>query len=136
MTLRPRWLLIGILVLAVGAVTTRWGLLEYRAWQRTHLPGPTFAARERGTGSATLRWAPLPREARSDDTNPDPVVGFRIYLGRTPETLGLAAVVPRASASSHKIKDLAKGRHYYAITTYTRLGIESERSEIVSKDVP
>jgi hypothetical protein len=123
-------------VLILSACAGYFGLKEYRAYQRKLLPPPALAQRERGTGHATLRWDPVPQSARDPKATPDPVAGFRVYVGRSPDALGLEAVVADPRASRHDIHDLASGRHYYAVTSVTRLGIESERSPVISKDIP
>jgi hypothetical protein len=92
------------------------------------------AAREQGAGSVTLTWPALAPETYAEGS-PDPVAGFRIYLGSTPDALQFEAEIPDPRSTGHVVGSLAKGRHYYAVTTYTRSGVESEKSAVVSKEV-
>jgi len=124
-------LLVALLALAVAGGCSR----RPKELDQPLPGGPQPAQRERGSGTATLSWSALAPEVYAEGAA-DPVTGFRIYLGRTAETLQLEAIVADPAATRHVVADLPSGRHFYAVTTYTRLGVESERSAVVSKDVP
>ncbi len=88
-----------------------------------------------GTGKATLHWKALPPAVYADNPKKDPVAGFRIYFGPSPEKLAFEAKIDDPKATGYVVERLAPGTWYYAITTVTRLGIESERSPVVSKKI-
>lgn len=119
-------------VLLLGAAACSRDAADRNAAVSTTAPMP---ARAKGTGAATLTWAPLPKGSYGPAGGADPIVGFRIYLGPSPETLQFEAAVADPAATRFVVKDLPKGKHYYAVTTYTQVGIESARSAVVSKDV-
>jgi hypothetical protein len=97
------------------------------------LPAPAPAPRAQGTGTARLRWTPA--EPASGSAASDPVAGYRVYVGTTPDDLHLEASIADPAATGYVVERLPKGTFYYAVTTYTRLGIESERPPAVSKTI-
>ena len=123
--------LAALVLLLVVAACSR-DAADRNAGGSTAAPVP---ARARGTGTATLTWAPLPKGSYGPAGGADPIVGFRVYLGPAPEALQFEANVADPAATRFVVKDLPKGKHYYAVTTYTQVGIESARSAVVSKDV-
>lgn len=99
------------------------------------LPAPAPAPRPEGTGTATLSWSPTEPAGGSGSAAADPVAGYRVYVGATPDDLRLEASIADPAATGYVVERLPKGTLYYAVTTYTRLGIESERPPPVSKTI-
>ncbi len=98
------------------------------------LPAPA-PARPEGTGTARLSWAPADPAAAGTAAVADPVAGYRVYVGTTPDDLRFEASIADPAATGYVVERLPKGTFYYAVTTYTRLGIESERPPPVSKTI-
>lgn len=99
------------------------------------VPAPPIAPRKLGPGSARLSWdepAPEPRLSRE---SLDRVAGYRIYVGPRPDALRLEAQLANPAATSYVVQRLPRGTAWFTVTTYTRLGIESDRPEPVSKEI-
>lgn len=88
-----------------------------------------------GKGTARLSWNAVAPAAYGDGAAADPIAGFRVYVGTSPEALRLEATIADPTATGYVVTRLPKGRFYYSVTTYTRLGIESQRSTPVSKTI-
>jgi hypothetical protein len=85
------------------------------------------------TGTATLSWAPVDAQAFGPKAGDDPVAGVKIYAGDTPDALHLEATLADPKATRYVVEHLAKGPHFFAIRSYTKLGIESAPTPLVSK---
>lgn len=96
------------------------------------LPVPV-APRAMGNGTARLRWTRPAKLDYGKDAAADPVVGYRIYAGPRPDALQLEAQLSDPRATGYVMRRLPKGRYWFTVSTYTRLGVESERPQPVAK---
>lgn len=85
------------------------------------------------TGTANLSWlAPTQNTDGSALTN---LAGYRIYHGTNASSLSYAAQVG-ASTTSYIYGSLASGTHYFAVSAYNAVGVESALSTVGSKSIP
>ena len=85
------------------------------------------------TGNATLTWdAPTGRTDGSPLTN---LAGFRAYYGQSQGNLSSQVTIADPAARSYQITGLAAGLWHFAISAYDAAGLESARSNTVSKQV-
>jgi hypothetical protein len=140
-TSRTAWIGLAAVVAVAVMAGLGWQMMRSRAapapaaagGSPATLPAPAPAPRPEGTGTASLRWSPTaPAGGSAAD---DPVAGYRVYVGATPDDLRLEASIADPAATGYVVERLPKGTFYYAVTTYTRLGIESERPPPVSKTI-
>ncbi len=97
------------------------------------LPLPQVPARATGAGVARLSWSPI--EPAGTGASADPVTGFRVYVGTSPDDLHLEASIADATATGYVVERLPKGTFYYTVTTFTKLGVESPRPAPVFKTI-
>jgi len=84
-------------------------------------------------GRATLSWtAPAERTDGSVLTN---LAGFRIYYGSAPYDLPYSVEIRDPGANSWVIEDLTQGTWYFAATAFDSAGVESMRTNAVSKTI-
>jgi len=84
-------------------------------------------------GRATLSWtAPAERTDGSVLTN---LAGFRIYYGSAPYDLPYSVEIRDPGANTWVIEDLTQGTWYFAATAFDSAGVESMRTNPVSKKV-
>ena len=84
-------------------------------------------------GRATLSWtAPSERTDGSQLTN---LAGFRIYYGTSRFDLRYSVEIRDPGANSWVIEDLTQGTWYFAATAFDSAGIESARTNAVSKTI-
>ena len=84
-------------------------------------------------GRVTLTWtAPLERTDGSPLTN---LAGFRIYYGTSRYDLRYSVEVRDPGANTWVVEDLTPGTWYFAATAFDGAGIESARTNSVSKSV-
>lgn len=126
---RTAWIGLVAVVAVIAIAGLGWRMMRSRAE-----PAPAPAARPEGTGTAKLSWAPA-EPAAGAPASADPVAGYRVYVGASPEDLRLEASIADPAATGYVVERLPKGTSYYVVTTYTRLGIESERPPPVSKTI-
>ena len=65
----------------------------------------------------------------------DPIAGFRVYAGESPDALQLEVSIADPQAVSFVVERLPAGAFYFSVTSFTRLGIESPRPPPVSKTI-
>lgn len=86
-----------------------------------------------GTGNATLSWV-TPTQNTDGSTLTD-LSGYRIYYGSSANSL-TSSVNVSASATSYTVSGLTNGTTYYfAMTSLSASGLESDRSTAVSKTI-
>lgn len=90
-------------------------------------------ARAQGSGSATLTWSPPAPKAATPGA--DPIAGYRIYVGTSPDALHPEAVVADPGATRYVVRKLPKGTHYFAVRSYDADGVESDATPVVSKTI-
>jgi len=84
-------------------------------------------------GRATLSWtAPAERTDGSALTN---LAGFRIYYGSAPYELPYSVEIRDPGANTWVIEDLTQGTWYFAATAFDSAGVESARTNPVSKSI-
>jgi hypothetical protein len=93
-------------------------------------PATTTAA---STGTATVSWTrPTQNTNGSTLTN---LAGYRLHYGTSSSNLSTVVQIPSAATTSYALKNLTAATWYFAITAYTVAGVESAKSQIVSKAV-
>jgi hypothetical protein len=98
---------------------------------------PAFSIRvrcESESGSVSLSW--LPPLANEDGSALTDLVGYRLYTGRTTDSLKLAAVIRNAGVTRHLIERLQPGTHFFALTAFNASGAESDLSPVARALVP
>jgi hypothetical protein len=133
---RSGWL--GLVATVVILALAGWGWRALRSPQVSPDATPTspLAAqasppRAEGTGTARLSWSPV----EATQPGADPVAGYRVYVGASPDALRLEATIADPRVISYVVTRLPKGTHYFAVTSYTALGIESPYSPPVAKTI-
>jgi len=136
MDARRTW--IGLVAAAAIAamLAAGWWMMRPRDGRlRPTLPVPEAAPRATGPGTAKLSWSRVDPAAYGEDGATDPVAGFRVYVGPSPDALQLEAAIDDPAATSYVVKRLPRNTFYYTVTTYTKLGIESPQPPPVSKTI-
>lgn len=87
------------------------------------------------TGSARLSWTPPSQYSDGSPMPASEIGAYRIYHGSSPSSLTRIAEVG-AATTQFTVEDLARGTHYFAVTTVTANGIESDFSQTGSKTIP
>jgi hypothetical protein len=96
-------------------------------------PAPELPVAPSG-GSAELSWVP-PTENTDSSVNIS-LAGYRIYSGNAGGALQLVRTINGADVTNAVVDGLASGTHYFAVTAFSILGVESEFSDILSKTIP
>jgi hypothetical protein len=99
----------------------------------TALPAFTVDVYRRGTGAATVSWAPPTQN--TDGSTLTNLAGYRIYYGRRPSRLDRTIVLNNPHLLSHTIGGLSSVRWFFAMTSVDGYGNESRRTRPVSKKV-
>ena len=84
-------------------------------------------------GSATLTWQP-PTE-RTDGSVLSNLAGYRIYYGNSPGNYSQTVNLNNPGLSSYVIDNLAGGTWYFTMTAVDAAGLESARTNPVSKTI-
>lgn len=93
---------------------------------------PVDAARP-PSGTALLRWnAPL---TRTDGSSFDDLAGYRINYGVQPDQLRCQIEMRDPKASSGRVTGLSPGIWYFTVVSFDSGLVESEPSEVVSKQI-
>ncbi len=85
------------------------------------------------TGSARLSW--IAPTTNTDGSPLTELAGFRIYYGRQRDALSERLEIADPAAQSTVIQGLSAGTWYFSISAFTRTGVESARSAVVSKAI-
>lgn len=84
-------------------------------------------------GSATLSWsAPTARTDGSPLTN---LAGYRIYYGRMSGIYDYQIGISNPGILDYVVENLASGNWYFALAAYDSQGLESDRSNEVSRNI-
>jgi len=84
-------------------------------------------------GSATLSWqAP---DTNIDGTALTNLAGYYIHYGLRRGKLDKLIKISTVGISTYVIDNLASGTYYFALSSYTKAGVESALSVIVSKTI-
>ncbi len=84
-------------------------------------------------GSATLSWYP-PTE-NGDGSYLEDLAGYRIYYGRSAKKLDRAITIDNPGLTRYVVENLSPARWHFAMTSVNSRGVESKRSETVSKKI-
>ena len=84
-------------------------------------------------GSATLRWQ-APTET-SDGQPLTDLAGYRVYYGLASFKLDRWVTISDPGNTTAVISGLSAGTWYFAVTAFTRQGVESSMSSVVSKRI-
>ncbi|HPF27405.1 MAG TPA: putative Ig domain-containing protein [Steroidobacteraceae bacterium] len=86
-----------------------------------------------GIGQAQLSWS---RPTQNTDGTPIAnLAGYRIYFGRDPNALTNTALVTSPEKTSYQVTGLGRGMWYFAVTSLSSTGVESDLSQIGSKQI-
>jgi hypothetical protein len=97
----------------------------------TSLPRFSIAVNAVSSGTATLSWtAPTVNTDGSALTN---LSGYRIYYGTSAGALDQTIQLSGTGLITYVISNLSPATYYFALTAINSLGIESDKSNIVSK---
>jgi hypothetical protein len=83
--------------------------------------------------AVTLEWQP-PTE-NTDGSALTNLAGYRVQYGKSASALNQTIQIANPSVSRYVIDSLPVGTHYFALKAYTKNGIESALSPIVSKKI-
>lgn len=84
-------------------------------------------------GSATLSWTP-PTE-NTDGSALTNLAGYKIYYGRSKDSLSEVVEIKQPGLTTYVLEDLSPATWFFTMTSYNSDGVESSRSEVVSKTV-
>jgi hypothetical protein len=98
----------------------------------TTAPGTAPAPTSKGT--ATLRWA-APTQTTAGDPVTD-LTGYRVYYGQMSVRLDRKVTIDDPDMTAAVVSDLSSGTWFFAVTAFTRAGVESSMSNVVSKYIP
>jgi len=102
-------------------------------YTKVRLPAFAITVIGKGNGSATLSWYPPIQNA--DGSYLSDLAGYRIYFGRSADTLNSTIVLTNPGLSRYMVEGLAATRWYFAMTAFDRNGNESRRSPTVNKSI-
>lgn len=99
----------------------------------TTLPAFEIAVTQGASGSVTLSWQP---PTQNEDGSPlRDLAGYRIYLGRSPESLSRVIVLNNPGLTRYVVENLSPSTWHFAMTSFNRNGRESRRSATASKHI-
>ena len=84
-------------------------------------------------GSATLSW--LPPTRNRDGTTLVDLAGYRIYYGRDQGNLTQVVELDNPGLTRYMIENLSPDRWFFAMTAVNQDGVESPRTDTVSKTI-
>jgi hypothetical protein len=90
----------------------------------------SIAVNQIAMGSVTLSWAPPTTNA--DGSTITDLSGYRIYYGRSADTLEEMVIISNAGTARWIVDNLSAATWYFSMTSYNSSGIESARSTVVS----
>jgi hypothetical protein len=85
------------------------------------------------SGTATLSW--MPPTENTDGSALTDLAGYKVYYGRSPDSLTQVANIANAGLTTYVIENLSPATWYFSMTSYNSTGIESSRSTAVSKTI-
>jgi len=90
--------------------------------------------RESGeTGSATLSWAAP--TTRTDGTPLDDLAGYTILYGRMPGVYDYTIDIDNPGVLSYVVENLVSGEWYFSLVAVDANGVESDRSNEVTRSI-
>ncbi|MFL6604747.1 MAG: putative Ig domain-containing protein [Steroidobacteraceae bacterium] len=85
------------------------------------------------TGNAMLDW--IPPTQNSDGTVLTDLAGYRVHYGTSPEQMTQSVSIANPGLTSYVVDNLSAGTWYFAVTSYTAGGKESNLSGVVSTKI-
>lgn len=84
-------------------------------------------------GAATVSWNPPTQNA--DGSQLGNLAGYRIYYGKSATRLDRSIDIDNPGLTRYLVEDLAPARWHFAMTSVNAQGVESQRSQTVSKRI-
>jgi hypothetical protein len=84
-------------------------------------------------GVATLDW--LPPTQNSDGSALTNLAGYTVYYGTSPDNLSQSVKVTNPGLTAYAVTGLSSGTWYFAVTSYSAEGVESNRTTTVSTKI-
>ena len=97
------------------------------------LPAFEINVTQASSGIVTLSWQPPTQN--EDGSHLRDLAGYRIYVGRNPDSLSRVIVLNNPGLTRYVVENLSSATWHFAMTSFNRHGRESRRSAIVSKQV-
>ena len=97
------------------------------------LPAFTIQVVGTATGSATLSWSPPTQN--TDGSAVTNLAGYRVYWGTSQGSYPNSVTLSNPGLASYVIDQLTPARWYFVVTAYTSNGVESNASNVASKQV-
>lgn len=97
------------------------------------LPAFTLNVEQIANGSATLSW--IPPTENADGSPLTNLAGYKIYYGRSSDSLSEVVIIDQAGITTYVIENLSPTVYYFAMTSFNSEGVESERSATLMKTV-
>lgn len=85
------------------------------------------------SGAVSLSWD-VPTQ-KADGTMLDDLTGYRVHYGKSEGELTQSVEVSGSGANQHVVQGLKSGKYYFAVRAVTQSGVQSELSNIISRDV-
>ena len=98
------------------------------------LPAFTISVNQVSNGSADLSWTPVTRN--TNGTVLANLAGYRVRYGTSANALNNVVTLSNPSLTNYLVTNLSSGTWYFAITAYTRNGMESRPSNVGHKTIP
>ena len=87
-----------------------------------------------GQGTITLNWsAPTQNE---DNTPLVDLAGYRIYWGNSPGSYPNSVTIDNPGLTTYVVENLGPGTYYFVATSFNSSGVESEKSNPVTRNLP
>lgn len=93
----------------------------------------TLFASQPALGSATISW--VPPTQNTDGTALTNLAGYKLYYGTSPGAMAYVTSITNAGQTSQMIENLSAATWYFAVTAYTKGGLESGKSTVVGKTI-
>jgi hypothetical protein len=91
----------------------------------------SIAVNQIAQGSVTLSWNPPTTNADGSPIND--LAGYRIYYGRSANDLDATVNITNPGIARYVIDNLSIATWYFSMTSYNATGVESARSQVVSR---
>lgn len=135
----PTWMLFDSATGAVSGTPTRSDVGAYNGIEISVNDGTnttiiSFSLTVEST-SATLSWAAPTTRSDGSALPLSELAGYRIYGGSNANNLTLLANLTSNTSTDYKFSNLSAGTYYYAVASYNIYGVESDRSQVVSKTI-
>jgi len=93
----------------------------------------SIAVNQVAMGSVTLSW--MPPTTNADGSTLTNLSGYRIYYGRAAGTLDQVITIGNTGTIRWVVENLSPATWYFSMTSYNAAGVESARSQIVSRSL-